>query len=260
MPILDRATIAFKRGISILFAAAALFPTTTIFANQIVPNGFDTIAGGANDAYPFFSGQEGQSSQRYQQVYNSDQFSNFGTGQYITELAFRPVSVINGTTYNDSVPTLQVSLSTTSYAADGLSTVFSTNITGTPQVVYDGAWSVTGNLASGVNPFDIVLPLQTPFFYDPNSGNLLLDVSIAGGTGTQIYVDARNASDGVSRVYNFDATASTAIERDTLGIITDFVTESSVPEPTSMSLLTIGLVGLFHRHRRRGSNLRSILK
>ena len=81
------------------------------------------------------------------QVYASNQFSALGAGQYITDLKFRVATDINGA-YSHTDPSFSVSLGTTTMAPDGLSSTYASNITSPEQVVYSGAYSISGTTSS----------------------------------------------------------------------------------------------------------------
>ena len=217
-------------------------------ADLVVPSAQATTPGNYNNGLPFFAAQIGFSSSRVQQVYSSNEFSSFGSGTFITALAFRDYSD-NGS-FADTDPSLTVFLGATSKAVDGLSTTYSDNITGPLQLVYVGAWSTSGSFpASGPRPFNIVLTLQTPYFYNPSNGNLLFDVTDGtGGTGTPLYLDAQNtAGDSVSRVFFGNSTSPTGVS-DSVGLVTDFIV---LPEPQASGLLIMALGGSALLRRRR---------
>ena len=87
-------------------------------------------------------------------------------------------------------------------------------------------------------PFEVLLVLQSPFYYNPSSGNLLLDIrSFSGGTTGPL--DATDVlGDSVSIVSTGPANAVTGFA-GTDGLVTRF-TIISVPEPGVQSLVTIG--------------------
>ena len=61
--------------------------------------------------------------------------------------------------------------------------------------------------------FDIIIVLQTPFWYDPSAGPLLLDVrNFSGGKTTQL--DAQDAPDTTSRKWSLDVNSTTATTND----------------------------------------------
>ena len=76
-------------------------------------------------------------------------------------------------------PNIRINLSTTSQVPDGLSNTFAENVGADDTVVFNGALPLSSAVTGpdgGPKAFDIVITLQTPFWYDPTAGNLLLDV------------------------------------------------------------------------------------
>ncbi len=212
---LNTSICSLVAGISI-----AISQSGSLRADQVAPIGFDSSAGNTFDFFPM---DYGPSSTRYQQVYNSNQFPTFGTGLFISQIGFRFSSSSVGR-YNLSLASLQLGLGTTSTAADGLSHTFAANVPAGEQTVFNGAWSVSGQVATGaVKPFDVWVILQTPYFYNPAAGNLLLDLRSSGATSSIFSADVQSAVDGVSRVFSSGVNSTTGLS-DTKGAITKFVT------------------------------------
>ncbi len=56
-------------------------------------------------------------------------------------------------------------------------------------------------LSNGIMAFDIDLPLQTPFLFDPTKGNLLIDIRNFTGCAASLYNNAAGSgTDAVSRI------------------------------------------------------------
>jgi hypothetical protein len=128
----------------------------------------------------------------------------------ITELRFRPDASL-GRAFTAMVSHVEFRLSTTLRPADGLSSTFANNIGPDEGLVFAGALEVSSKFsgpAGGPKGFDIVLPLATPFRYDPAAGNLLLDMKNFSGSGA-CKLDAEGAGgDGASRVLALNVNAS----------------------------------------------------
>jgi hypothetical protein len=106
---------------------------------------------------------------RYQQVYQNSDFQLFTTGpQTTTEITF----ATGAGPLNVNLASIQMDLSTTSKAPDGLSSIFSQNIGSDDKTVFSGPV----HLFSDGSTYGVRIPLQQPFFYDPGVENLLLDV------------------------------------------------------------------------------------
>ena len=182
----------------------------------VVPNTNLTVEGDSGNSYPF---NIGASTMRYQQVYAAPQFGTVPAGgAFITAISFR-VDAGWGA-FSATLPAVQINLSTTPKAPDALDTTFANNVGLNDTVVFNGALGLSSAAIGSPAAFDILIPLNTPFWYNPAAGNLLLDVRNTGG-GTSSGFDATSiVGDSVSRVYG--AVGSATGGTDTLGLVTDF--------------------------------------
>lgn len=156
---------------------------------------------------------------REQTVYGVSDFPSYPIA--IEELRWRPDAITGGPA-TDSIPNLQISLSTTTNAADHLSEVFAENIGADEATVFNGTMTaVTAFLASsnGTKVFDIKLPLQAPFVFDPSKGNLLVDLRNFSGGSAYLFNNSSGATpDAVSRIFNDgNPTATSATGADSGG-------------------------------------------
>jgi hypothetical protein len=127
-------------------------------------------------------------------------------------------------------------------AVDGLDTNFSSNLGPDNKRVFSGLYTlnaVSGSLPQPL-PFDVVIPLQSGFFYNPTNGNLLLDLTISDTSGTEYaepFVDEVDGSgDSVSRAHRDPFDTHTWL--DTIGAITEFgVTPVVAPKPQISSVV-----------------------
>jgi hypothetical protein len=219
-------------------------------ANVIVPSAETSVEGSTNNGFPFNITAFGQTSQRYQQVYSSSEFS----GPFlITDIEFRP-DAQSGAAFSSTLSSIQIDLSTTTAAVDGLSSTFAANVGPNDTVVYSGPLTLSSSFtgpAAGPKDFDIVIVLQTPFLYDPALGNLLLDVrNFDGGSTTQFDAEFL-PDDSISRVFTFDTGVSSPTGTpDTLGLITSFSGSAAVPEPGTLALVGLAVAGLAWRRRK----------
>lgn len=217
----------------------------------VVPNANTNLPGGSENSFPFNITPFSLTEMRYQQAYHAGQFAPLHGGGLITSIAFRP-SVFTGSAFSAVLPSVDIWLSTapTGVGPGSLSSNFAANIGGDATLVFSGALSLSSaNTGSPARDFDIVINLSTPFFYDPQLGNLLLEVfNFQGGTTTPF--DAITiAGSLVSRLYSPSVSASSGT-LDSTGLITQF-TFVAIPEPTSIALLGAGLAGAVDSVRRR---------
>jgi hypothetical protein len=186
----------------------------------------------AGNAFPFdFPAYSGE----YQQVYTAASF--LGPMQ-IRQITFFPFSVLTSIT-----GTYAISLSTTSVGVSSLTT-YANNIGPDNALFFSG--SVSGVLSfSGV-----------PFLYDPSHGNLLMDVHVIIPNNTAGSL-AAGCSTATNREFNIGGNGSPVTGLSTCpggsnGLQTQFSTVSStIPEPGTFMLLSIGLLGLGSTIRRK---------
>lgn len=223
----------------------------TVRADTIVPNVFANIEGSAASNAPFGRSASG----RFQQVYGASSFDN--TPGYITEIRFRP-DVNFGSIFSRTTPaSVQVYLSTTQAAVDGLNLDFESNLGADNSLVISGPLgysSVFTGPAGGPKDFDIVLNLATPFLYNPANGNLLMDVRYPTGmraTGPfDLFFDAVNASDDDISILIQDTGISnpSMASAATHGVVTRF-SITPVPEPNSSAAAILLATWMFTLRR-----------
>jgi hypothetical protein len=139
---------------------------------------------------------------RLQEVYGSVLFPPRPI--LIRELRFRP-SATHGKTFSADVSKLQINLST---APPGtLLMEFARNTGPDETVVFSGSITLSSAFSgppNGPKDFDIVVPFTNPFPYDPDLGNLLVDVRNYSGS-TASMVDAVGSwTNPVSRAVTFN--------------------------------------------------------
>jgi hypothetical protein len=92
----------------------------------------------------------------------------------------------------------------------------------------------------------------TPFLYDPSLGNLLLDISVTGGSGGSgaAFEDSEGTGTSLARYQNFGSGNGLGY-----GLVTEFDSTASMantPEPGTLPLMAcLGLVGLLVQRLRR---------
>lgn len=205
----------------------------------VVPGNLATVEGNSAASEPFNS-----ISFRFQQVFDASQFAiPPGTSGRIDRISFR----VDGDATGDVLLFFggsSVQLSTTQRTPDGLSPVFAENRGSDGLTIWNGALSVSGDPPSGMPPapFNPVIPSDSPFYYIPSQGNLLLDVAASGGQAfLPGSLDAQLVvGDPVSRVFSLNGNSPTGTT-DTLGLVTRFDI-TIIPEPAGGLLLMTGLV------------------
>lgn len=256
-----------------LFAAAAAIATSfawpaaaTVFT--ILPGGFENQGGGFQGPAPLrFPGGGGSRSQL---VYESSLFGDFDGPRSITGLDLRTFpGIAPSLFFGNSVTASNVviRLSTTARGDEGnpLSTTFATNVGADEAVVFSGRLTLTtaANGSLPVSPFDYSIDFATPFTFDPDLGNLLIDVLVPSdatvapnvGFGFLTFDTVNALNDGVFSVINLTSGGAAAGTQSTAGPIVRLRSEAlpetvAVSEPALLSLFGIGAMGLALRRRR----------
>ena len=190
----------------------------------VVPNALTLFEGNANGRLPFGSNQ---STRRYQQVFAASEFPCPAVPRRLTGLRLRPTETLEGTP--SWIIEVDIRLSTTSKAPDGLSTAYVVNVGADETVVYGPASLTLSTTNTGAPPkdFDFVIPFQRDFLYDPTAGNLLLDVRILQFDlqVSNLFDAEASGTDGVSNVQGFHPTIGAA---STLGLVVQFTVDPGV--------------------------------
>lgn len=188
--------------------------------HSISPSLAAAVEGNSDNLFPF-SGDP----IRYQQIFAASDFS--GGARWVTALALRP-DAVNGSAFSETLSHVRIQLSTTTRTPQTLSLTFAENAGADVVTVFDGELALSSadsGPEGGPKAFDIVIPLQQPFWYDPSRGGLLLDVrNFSGGRTTQF--DAQDARDSTARVWNYDAESETAKSDDpypSVGLVVRFL-------------------------------------
>lgn len=195
--------------------------------------------GNTSTRFPFLVSSESAQSTRYQQIYRSSSLSTYGPVA-ITEISFARVPFT--APIDVYLPNVEIALSTTQKPFLGLSSTFSANVGADRVVVYSGPLHFA---TAGQGTFNLPIALDAPFDYNPQSGNLLLDVknfsTIPPPTSGDYALDAAVYSPaGASVVIAFDTQAATGITGG-FALLTQF-TVTPIPEPTLQPLIFSGIM------------------
>lgn len=178
----------------------------------------------------------------YQQVYGSSIFN----GQLlINSLSFYHTAY-EGQSDFTAAGTYTISLSTTQSTVDGLSSSPLSNLGVDVTEVFSGRIDRTVSFGGQM---DIIL--STPFYYDPDMGNLIMQVISTNKymvVPDRLYFDfSRDTSDQMSRL------TGNIGNQDSFGLITGFneAGVSVVPIPAAIWLFGAGLISLIGCAKRR---------
>ena len=262
---------------TVLFLVLAVFLCRTQFALAevvVAPLAQTTAEGSVSNFYPFGMdavnplNQGPLTSQRYQQGYDASIFSGYNAPLTISGIAFRPDDVY-GSVFTTTLLDIQINMSTASAPLSALTGNFASNVGSDDMVVVNrGPLTLSSAFtgpAGGPKDFDIIIPLDTPFIYDPTAGDLLIDVrNYLGQADKSIFpvFDAEISPDiwrawttnpDVDGVNNPDATLF-----GPMGLVTQFTFSQSqrpgpdvIPAPPAVFLGLFGasIVTWFHRRR-----------
>lgn len=188
---------------------------------------------------------------RFQQVYSASLFSNLPPGGgWIQEVIFRTDR--GGNEFLTTLSNVEVSLSTTQLLPDSLSAIFSANVgLGAQTVLGPGPLTLRGSWGpqppGDPEPDSILFNLHgNPYLYNPQAGNLLLDIQNFEGGFTSPFDAIDATGDAVSSVFAEGSTMPVAGSVRTVGLYTVF-SISPVPEPTPTLLLLAASVAVVVR-------------
>ena len=175
----------------------------------LAPLQFEVVPNQCRDQNGYFGGNLAHAVYRKQQVYAA---AHFPPGPItIHELRYRPAPWMGGP-FSNTVPAIEFLLSTTAHPPGDLDTTYANNVGPDETVVFSGPLRLSSSfltLSNGTKTFDIVIPLTTPFVYDPALGHLLVEARVSKAAAVT-YIDTINPGDYGESVGDTDLTSPTA--------------------------------------------------
>ena len=187
------------------------------------------LPGASYNSIPFGAGS---SFSRYQQVHSATEFTS---PVEISSLAFSPKET------GGLMGTIQFRLGVTSVGVGALSTDLDMNITSPMATVFSEPVSQTITSA-GHDSFSVEFPFTTPFHYDPNAGNLLIEMTMTNGgyVGQTYMMSYAPTTTEASRAWETAGAGAIASGADSNALRIQMGV-TAVPEPSS--ILMLGCVG-----------------
>ena len=221
-------------------------------ATVVSPSARTASDGNGATGHPF---SQIEAYYRWQQVFVASDFVALGGPLLVSAISLRP----NGQApWTYTLPNVQLSLSTTAGSPSSLNSTFAQNVGSDRTTVFSGQLTLqTANTgpSNGPKAFDIVIPFQTPFLYNPLAGNLLIDISnfssgfipLGDQLDSEFYNEGQAGS--TAHVSYWDASSPSGIPVSG-GLIVQF-SGSVVPEPTTTALILFGtMLSLRRKHIR----------
>ena len=237
--------MSVKRTIVLLVFGIAIAGLRPAAADQIFivsPSGLENTDGDV-------AGQDSNPPLRAQRLHPAADFSALDGPHYITGISLRADKLQPAEAVGESSQ-FMMWLSTTD--TTDLSSTYADNIGSDNTLVFDGAISLTypaDGPVGGPQPWGTEIVFDTPFLYDPGQGNLLVDTDTpVESTGTEGFLfDMQSVSYGA-----FAGGDPTLASGDVAQyqLPTRF-TVMPVPEPSTIVLALLGVIGFGLARRRR---------
>lgn len=214
---------------AVVFTNGVAASSVLVRSYSVVPRSVVVPPGFAEKEDDGQSGVLGYMPMRLQNVYGAQAFPQHPI--LVREIRFRR-DASYGAPVTDGRIRARFTMSATPKSPGQLSTVMDDNAGSDATVVFEGELTMSSSgpmVPGGPNPFDLIIPLQVPYVYNPYSGNLLLDIQVFETTGL-CHTDASNDSDdNASRVFAYDPNASLASFSDTGADIVQLVYSDALP-------------------------------
>jgi hypothetical protein len=210
-----------------LFAtlAVSLITTTAIAQTSIwTPSTYAAAPGNSNNIFPW---GWTSSADHYEQIYGAVNFTGQSVNApvVISRLRWRAWAT-TGSWAGGTFPTVTLNMSTAAVPYTAASSNFAANHGGDLATVYSGPVTVLGGAGAGLSvpgPVVIDITLSSPFLYDPNVGDLCMEMQMGGGfTGAYTPIDAASGVP-MTRIYELtSATSAAGTVGTSYGLITEF--------------------------------------
>lgn len=114
-------------------------------------------------------------------------------------------------------------------------------------MVFSGNLTLSSAASAAVpRPFDIVIPLQSPFSFNAASGlNLLLEIKFPTCASTTFFDAEVTSGDSVSRALTFasgSGSPTADIPPDTIGLVTQFTITQGIPTLSEWAMMAMVLI------------------
>jgi len=188
-----------------LLAVALVASSALAQLSHTIPNGYATAEGNSNNAFPW--NRFTNTALRTQLLYDSTNFTNAGITYPIVISRLQWRANAGTTTWAGGVlANCTVQMSTAAVDQNTPSATFASNHGPNLATVYSGPVNFIAGTGAGTGiPGPTVVDLTiTPFVYDPNTGDLVIDcdIPVGAGSGTGTQLDVQTTASLSSRVYN----------------------------------------------------------
>ncbi len=234
----NQPTIKLKETMNTLRNCMRLCAGLLALSCGIIPiRGNVIVVGGDANQEGGVTGASFGSGEREQFGYDASEFLDaMPNGGIISEVAFR----VDGTVpfdINMVIPEFELRMSTTPSLLPVLDLDWSRNI-GPDETTVFGRGPLPVQYTSsppGPNPFQVRIPLATPFRYDPRRGSLLLDLFVYdGGVPTRLdsagLRTAQKISGAVGQPFAIDGNSAPVMQ----------VVFTPIPEPSALAFFLLG--------------------
>ena len=196
---------------------------------DIAPPALANTEGNSSSSYPW--NRAVGTGMRVQQIYDPA-VMGFNGRHRITHLGFR---TDNGAAYAGGSYDILITMSNTATNSTTLSSTFASNHGSEQVVVFDGIHTEGARPAAAIGAYAVVVPLQTPFEYNPNNGSLVVDMQLRNSiqNGGVSFDGTFNTGVGVGRVFAVSGPNATNGSVQDFALVMAMLTENGPTFPES---------------------------